>query len=127
MAKRKIALSNKPKSSEITPSGYKAFIAGLKNKIRSSQVEAAISVNRELIRLYWSIGKDISEKQEKDKWGAGIIEKVARDMQNEFPGIEGFSPRNVWRMRAFYRAYVGASEILPQLVAELGETAFLCV
>lgn len=100
----------------VVKSDYQAFISNLKEKIRSSQIKAAVSVNRELVRLYWEIGKEIAQKQEKEGWGTKIVETVARDLQNEFPGIEGFSPRNVWRMAAFYKAYT----ILPQAVAEIG-------
>jgi predicted nuclease of restriction endonuclease-like (RecB) superfamily len=101
----------------VSQSEYVKFIAHLKEKIRSSQVKAAVSVNRELIRLYWEIGKDIAQKQEIEGWGTKIVERVARDLQNSFPGIEGFSPRNIWRMAAFYKAY----SILPQAVAEIAK------
>lgn len=94
---------------------YAKFIAHLKTKIRSSQLKAAVSVNREMIRLYWSIGHDLAERQKKERWGTKVIERVARDLQNEFPGIEGFSSRNIWRMAAFYKAYA----FLPQIVAEM--------
>ncbi len=103
------------KKSEVVSSNYAKFITSLKAKVRSSQLKAAVSVNRELIRLCWEIGKEIAEKQSKESWGTKIIERVAKDLQNEFPGIEGFSTRNIWRMRAFYKAY----EILPQVVAEM--------
>lgn len=91
----------------------------LKKKIRSAQFKAALAVNRELIRLYWDIGKEIVERKEKDGWGSGVIDKIARDIQNEFPGIEGFSRTNMGRMRAFYLAY----SIYPQAVGKLEELA----
>lgn len=94
------------------PSDYAGFIANLKEKIQSSQFKAALSVNREMIQLYWEVGKDIVDKQEKDGWGSKVIERVAKDLQNEFPGIEGFSRTNIGRMRAFYLAY----SIYPQAV-----------
>lgn len=115
MAKRKIVKSNKSRSLEVIPSGYKAFITNLKNKIRSSQLKASILVNRELILLYWEIGKAVVERQEKDGWGAKVIERAVRDLQNEFPGVEGFSRTNIGRMRAFYRAYL----IYPRPVGKL--------
>lgn len=124
--KSKILAPNKKKAptsknANALPKGYKEFVARLKNKIKTSQIKAATSVNRELIRLYWDIGKDIVERQEKDGWGSKTIEKIASDLQNEFPGVQGFSPRNVWRMRAFYKAYEEVDEILPQAVAEFAE------
>lgn len=97
-------------------------------KVRSAQLKAAVSVNSEMILLYWEIGKDIVEKQEKDGWGANVIEKCSRELQNEFPGIAGFSSRNMWRMRAFYNAYKDIPKLLPQAVAELDERGLpLCL
>ena len=84
---------------------YESTLAALKNQIRESQVRAITAANKELIRLYWKIGKTIVEKQEQSGWGTKIIEKLAKDIQNAFPGIEGFSRTNIFRMRAFYIAY----------------------
>ena len=89
------------KENSIYPSDYSDFISKLKMKIRSSQIKASVSVNREMIRLYWEIGKELVEKQE--ELDGAILEKVAKDLQNEFPGIEGFSRSNVFRMKAFLR------------------------
>ena len=77
----------------------------LKTKIHASQIKAALSVNHELIKLYWDIGQTIVEKQKEEKWGAGVIEKLAQDLQKAFPGIGGFSRPNVFKVRAFYLAY----------------------
>ncbi len=74
----------------------------LKERIRSAQLRAAQAVNRELIELYWQIGRSIVERQRSDGWGKSVVERLAKDLQAEFPGMSGFSPRNVWRMRAFY-------------------------
>ncbi|MFI0436026.1 MAG: DUF1016 N-terminal domain-containing protein [Parachlamydiaceae bacterium] len=57
------------------------------------------------MKLYWDIGKDIVEKQDQEGWGSKILEKVAQDLQNEFPSVEGFSRRNMFRMKSFYQAY----------------------
>jgi predicted nuclease of restriction endonuclease-like (RecB) superfamily len=84
---------------------YANFIIHLKSKIRSSQLKAAISVNREMIKLYWEIGKEITEKQEAERWGTSVLEKIAKDLQNEFPGVAGFSRSSLFRMKAFYSAY----------------------
>jgi predicted nuclease of restriction endonuclease-like (RecB) superfamily len=69
--------------------------------------------------LYWDIGRLIVERQERERWGKGIVDRLATDIQKAFPGLQGFSPRNVWRMRAFYLAYSKEVAILPQAVAEL--------
>lgn len=107
--------SLKKSQAELVPNEYAGFIASLKEKIKSSQFKAALSVNREMIKLYWEIGKDIVEKQKQDGWGSKVIERVARDVQNAFPGIEGFSRTNIGRMKAFYLAY----SIYPQPVGKL--------
>jgi predicted nuclease of restriction endonuclease-like (RecB) superfamily len=99
----------------VSLSDYSRFIKSLKEKVRSAQLRASLSVNRELIRLYWEIGKDMVERQMNDGWGTKVIERVTRDLQNEFPGVEGFSRTNLFRMRAFYLAY----RIVPQPVGQL--------
>jgi predicted nuclease of restriction endonuclease-like (RecB) superfamily len=103
------------KRQSIVSGDYAKFLTQLKKKIRSSQFKAALAVNQELIRLYWDIGREIVERQEKDGWGSSVIDRIARDIQNEFPGIEGFSKTNMGRMRAFYLAY----SISPQAVGKL--------
>lgn len=114
MAKRTVPAAKKI---EISKDDYKNFITSLKTKVRSAQIKGAIAVNKELIKLYWEIGKDLVEKQEKDGWGNRVLEKVAVDIQNEFPGVEGFSRRNLFRMKSFYQAY----EKVPQAVAQLDD------
>jgi len=111
------------------PVGYGELLEDLKARIRAAQVKAALSVNRELIALYWHVGRSIVERQRAEGWGRSIVDRLAKDLQQEFPGMAGFSPRNVWRMRAFYLAWTeevlaqpareSDREIPPQLVAEL--------
>lgn len=112
MTKKK---TNPPTKRDSSNKEYDTTLADLKKQIRKSQLKAALSVNKELILLYWGIGKTIVEKQEKSGWGTNILEKLSKDLQNEFPGVEGFSRRNISRMRAFYREYLN----WPQLVAKL--------
>ncbi len=76
-----------------------------------------------MLFLYWEIGKAILEKQEKDGWGTKVIERVARDIQNEFPGVEGFSKTNIGRMRAFYLS----CSIYPQAVGKLEKLPFFSI
>lgn len=102
---------------------YSLTLADLKKQIRTCQLKAAMAVNKELIRLYWAIGKTIVERQEGNGWGTKFIEKLAKDLQNEFPGVEGFSRTNVFRMRAFYREY----KIVPPLVGQIDEIDHLGV
>ncbi len=108
------------------PSGYHDFLEDIKNRIRVAQVKAALSVNREMIRLYWNIGKSIIERQRTEDWGKAIVDRLATDISRSLPGVAGFSPRNVWRMRAFYLAWTEevrerpkkGTPVLPRLVAE---------
>jgi hypothetical protein len=100
------------------PAGYPAFLEDLKTRIRTAQVRAALAVNRELIHLYWSIGRDIVAKQQADGWGTKVIDCLAVDLQHAFPGLEGFSRANVYRMRAFFLAY--PAPIVAQPVGQLG-------
>jgi len=95
---------------------YKQFLAEIKEKVYQSQYQAMRQVNKALINLYWEIGKSIILRQKRHKWGKSVVEKLAEDLQKEFPGMDGLSSRNVWRMRMFYLEY----EKLPPMVAEIG-------
>ncbi len=100
------------------PSTYIPWLAALKARVRSAQLRAAARVNRELISLYWDLGRSILRQQRDEGWGAKVVERLAADLKAEFPGMAGFSPLNVWRMRAFYEAYASDVPILSQLVTE---------
>lgn len=97
---------------------YINFLDELKNKILSSRISASKSVNKELILLYWNIGKEINERQEKLGWGKSIVELLSKDLNKEFSNLSGFSSRNLWDMRRFYSEYK-ENKILRQLVAEI--------
>lgn len=116
MAKKKIAAVS---ASVGLPTDYPAFLESLKSRVQQAQTRAMLSVNRELIQLYWDIGRLIVERQEREGWGKGIVDRLAADVQKAFPGLGGFSPVNVWRMRAFYVAYRPAPAIPSQPATEL--------
>jgi len=97
---------------------YNTFLIEIRDRIRKAQYDALKSVNRELIALYWDIGRMIVEKQEEYKWGKSVVENLASDLQNEFPGIQGFSVANLWRMRAFFLQYKDNGKLQP-LVGEI--------
>ncbi|HEY6350919.1 MAG TPA: DUF1016 N-terminal domain-containing protein [Candidatus Angelobacter sp.] len=90
----------------------------LKERIRSAQIRAAISVNSELVLLYWSIGRDILAKQKSEGWGSKIIEKLAEDLTKSLPGTAGFGARNLKYMRAFAEAYP-KKQFVQQVAAQL--------
>jgi predicted nuclease of restriction endonuclease-like (RecB) superfamily len=106
------------KSVPINSSEYLRFLNDIKSRIQSARIKATHVVNRELIDLYWNIGKIIVEKQEQVGWGKAIVETLSKDIRKEFPGISGYSPDNLWRMRQFYVEYSDI-QILEQLVPEL--------
>jgi len=83
------------------PPGYSELLENLKARIRSAQVKAALSVNHELVVLYWDIGRKILQRQKKEGWGTKVIDRLAADLLRAFPDMKGFSPRNLKYMRAF--------------------------
>lgn len=87
------------------PPDYAAWLAELKTRIHSAQQRATRAVNRELVLLYWQIGRDILERQGREGWGAKVIERLAQDLRSAFPDMKGFSPRNLKYMRAFAEAW----------------------
>jgi len=108
--------------STIKPSfdrAYQDFLRDIKIQVVQSRIEAARAVNRSLIRLYWSLGQLIVERQEALGWGKAVVERLSADLKAEFPQITGFSPRNLWLIKQFYEAYAEAPEFLKQLVAEI--------
>jgi predicted nuclease of restriction endonuclease-like (RecB) superfamily len=112
---------NKP-----TPEEYGNLLVEVKQRIRSAQYEALKAVNKELIALYWDIGKMIVTRQEGATWGKSVVEQLAKDLQNEFPGISGFSTANLWRMRLFYDAFANNEKLAP-MVREIGWTHNLVI
>lgn len=99
---------------------YKGLLKEIKQKVLSSQLKAAVAVNEELIRLYWEIGRLVVERQQKEAWGTNVLERLARDLQNSFPGMKGFSRSNLFRMRGFYLS----CEKVAQLVRQFDELPF---
>lgn len=87
------------------PSGYAELLESLKERIREARVKASLSVNRELIRLYWEVGKSILERQRSSHWGDKVLDKLAVDLRREFPDMKGFSRTNLKYMRMFAQAY----------------------
>ena len=98
---------------------YAALLLEVKNRIRSAQYDALKAINKELINLYWDIGKMIVERQEKEGWGKSVVEHLSADLQKEFAGMMGFSVSGLWRMRSFYQAYCQNEKLAP-MVREIG-------
>jgi predicted nuclease of restriction endonuclease-like (RecB) superfamily len=104
---------------EASLEGYENFLRDLKLRIQQTQVRAALAVSHELIALYWQIGKDVTQAQSQYAWGDKVLERIAADLKQAFPGIEGFSKANLYRMRGFYIAYSGESEFVAQAVRQI--------
>jgi predicted nuclease of restriction endonuclease-like (RecB) superfamily len=97
---------------------YERLLTEIKQRISSAQTRAALAVNRELVLLYWQIGRQIAERQEVEGWGAKVIDRLAADLGREFPGVEGFGARNLRNMRDIAKEWPDAS-IVQQVVAKL--------
>ncbi|GEO11373.1 PDDEXK nuclease domain-containing protein [Segetibacter aerophilus] len=100
---------------------YKSWLEELKKRIQSAQIKAAIKVNTELLLLYWQLGKEIILKQEESSWGDSIMEQLSNDLTTAFPGMKGFSKRNLFYIRQWYLFYAEGFKRVPQLVAQLRE------
>ncbi|KAA0890117.1 YhcG family protein [Pusillimonas sp. ANT_WB101] len=111
-------MTDKPISLIPVPQGYADWLVDLKGRIHTAQQRAALAANRELVGLYWQIGRDILERQAEQGWGAKVIERLSHDLRTAFPEMKGFSPRNLKYMRAFAEAWPDESfvqEVLAQL------------
>lgn len=108
----------KPAAASLAPADYAAWLGALKTRVRSAQLQAAARVNRELIALYWDLGRAIVNAQAQHAWGEEIVDQVAADLQREFPGMTGFSRANVYRMRAFFLSHEKPAEIVAQPVRQ---------
>ena len=97
---------------------YQSLLSDIKQVLRSGRMKAIRQLSRAVIESYWDVGKHIFESQEQNAWGKGIVEQLSRDLQKEFPGVEGFSTRNLWDMRRLYVTYYEYSN-LRQRVAEI--------
>jgi predicted nuclease of restriction endonuclease-like (RecB) superfamily len=104
------------------PSGFSALLGEVKSRIQTAQTRAMISVNSELVRLYWDIGQLIDRRQQQEGWGASVIPRLSSALRNELPEIKGFSERNIKRMLAFSRAYPDPEKIVRQAVAQLADS-----
>ena len=108
------------------PSEYLNFRDDIMRRIRSAQYDVMRAVNKEMISLYWDIGRQITERQKELGWGKSVVENLSKDIQREFPGIQGFGVRNIWNMARFYSEYQ-SNTILHPLVAEISWTKHICI
>ena len=112
------AMKNAKDATVMTSPEYRQFIEDLKTRVISARISAARAGNRDLILLYWDIGRGIVGKQQVLGWGDAVVEMVAADLRRTFPHVTGFSPRNVWDMRRLYATYT-ASDFLARTAREI--------
>jgi len=100
---------------------FKNFVLDIKKRILQGQYATLKSVNKELISLYWDIGKSIVLRQEENGWGKSIVKNLSEELQKEFVGMKGFSTQNLWNMRQLYLEY-NENEKLQPMVGEISWT-----
>ncbi len=97
---------------------YIEWLKNIKSRFKMTQIKASIKVNDEMLRFYWSLGRDIVEKQAESKWGSAFFDTLSEDLRKIFPGTKGFSTTNLRYMKRYYDIF---GEILPQVEAELSD------
>lgn len=98
---------------------YKQWLLQLKQRIRSTQIKAAVKVNAELIGLYWQLGKEIISKESEVQWGDKLIPQLSKDLLVEFPEIKGFSRSNLYYIKKWFLFYNQDVTIVQQVVVQL--------
>jgi len=98
---------------------YRTWLKSVKQKIKSAQLKAAVSINTQLMELYWELGKDIVHKQNEANWGDAVLDQLALDLKLSFPSMGGFSRRNLYAIRQWYIFYSTENEFVPQAVAQI--------
>ncbi|GHT42745.1 hypothetical protein AGMMS49965_14920 [Bacteroidia bacterium] len=109
------------KVSSVLAVEYKDFLREILMKIQMGRYEMLKTVSKQTLLLYWDIGKSVSKNVQNADWGQSVVEQLSKDLQIEFPGVRGFSARNIWNMKKFYEFYTN-NVILQPVVAELPET-----
>jgi predicted nuclease of restriction endonuclease-like (RecB) superfamily len=104
-----------------TSDEYKVFIQDIKQRIQAAQIKAAVTVNREMLSLYWDLGLSIIEKQKLSAWGDGFIKQMSKDLQEEFPEMKGFSERNLKYMRQWVQFWSGHAALASGAEHEFGQ------
>ena len=100
---------------------YVKWVSDLKKRFRMAQLKAAVKVNTEMLKFYWSLGEDICEKQKRYKWGAKVIDRLSLDMRSEFPQSEGFSRANLYHIKRWFTFYSSQIEFVYQAGRQLQE------
>ncbi len=116
--RKSMCLNFKAKKMKNNLEAYQNLLISIKENIQTAQIKVSKSLNRALIELYWTIGKEIAQQQEVQKWGKSVVKNLSEDLKHAFPNQKGFSVQNLWYMRQFYVTYKDNS-ILQQAVGEI--------
>ena len=102
---------------------YKKFLVELKEKVKNSQLKAAIKVNYELLNLYWELGKKITEKQKEYSWGDSFISNLSNDLKKEFPDIKKYLWKEMFWSRSFCLLTTGGAtiDVIKKYIEEQGQ------
>lgn len=106
----------------ITDKSYTEWVSQLSQRYRKSQIKAAVKVNSEMLKFYWSLGRDIVKNYLDNKYGSQFYSVLSSDLRRELPDVSGLSERNIRYMKDFYLLYSQEKAILPQLVAKSGNS-----
>ena len=98
---------------------YSRWVEDLSVRYRQSQIKAAVRVNRELLKYYWELGRDIEEMHVEERWGQSVIKNLSVDLQLKNPNSTGLSRTNIYYAKKFYLLYSQYLKIVPQLVGQL--------
>ncbi len=105
--------------SDVGKTSYAELLSGIKARVHSARIRAGLAANRELILLYWDIGRMVAARQAEEGWGSSVIDRLSADIRCEFPDMKGFSVRNILRMKTFYLSYRERIINPPQAAAEI--------
>lgn len=101
---------------------YAEWVKSISMRFRQSQIKAAVKVNSEMLQFYWSLGRDIVERDMENRYGTGFLKNLSLDLKDEFPNVKGFSPTNLGYIKRFYLLYSSVFEIHPQLGGKCQQT-----
>jgi hypothetical protein len=99
------------RTSKLVPDDYASLLAEVKQRVRAAQYAALKAVNKQLVGLYWDMGRLIAERQSDASWGKAVVQRLAADLRQEYPGIRGFSVQSVWYIRKVYLTHRTASSL----------------
>lgn len=104
---------------------YRSWVKELKQRYLSARLKASVDANRTLLEYYWSVGRDIADKQYANTYGSKFYETLSHDMRSEMPGEKGFSESNIRYMYRFYQLYNQLIVNLPQGAEDFSQTNIL--